>query len=63
MVPGKAKTGIRFRIDGSLTPYIEVPAAYRDAMVARLKIMCDLDISEKAQTTKMARSSSKIWPS
>ena len=28
-------------------PYIEVPAAYRDAMVARLKIMCDLDISEK----------------
>lgn len=46
-MPGKAKTGIRFRIDGSLIPYIEVPAAYRDAMVARLKIMCDLDISEK----------------
>ena len=46
-MPGKAKTGIRFRIDGSLMPYIEVPAAYRDAMVARLKIMCDLDISEK----------------
>jgi len=46
-MPGKAKTGIRFRIDGSLVPYIEVPAAYRDAMVARLKIMCDLDISEK----------------
>ena len=46
-MPGKAKTGIRFRIDGSLTPYVEVPAAFRDAMVARLKIMCDLDISEK----------------
>ncbi len=46
-MPGKGKTGIRFRIDGSLMPYIEVPAAYRDAMVARLKIMCDLDISEK----------------
>ncbi len=46
-LPGKAKTGIRFRIDGALQPYIEVPAAYRDAMVARLKIMCDLDISEK----------------
>lgn len=45
--PGKGKTGIRFRIDGSLVPYIEVPAAYRQAMVARLKIMCDLDISEK----------------
>ncbi len=46
-MPGKAKTGIRFRIDGALQPYIEVPAAFRDALVARLKIMCDLDISEK----------------
>jgi type II secretory ATPase GspE/PulE/Tfp pilus assembly ATPase PilB-like protein len=46
-LPGKFKTGIRFRIDGSLTPYIEVPANFRDAMVTRLKIMCDLDISEK----------------
>lgn len=45
--PGKAKVGIRFRIDGSLQPYAEVPASYRDAIVARLKIMCDLDISEK----------------
>ena len=46
-LPGKAKTGIRFRIDGSLQPYIEVPAAFRQAMVTRLKIMCDLDISER----------------
>ncbi|MDH5708759.1 MAG: ATPase, T2SS/T4P/T4SS family, partial [Hylemonella sp.] len=46
-MPGKAKTGIRFRIDGSLAPYIEVPAAFRAAMVTRLKIMCDLDISER----------------
>ena len=45
--PGKAKTEIRFRKDGSLQPYIEVPASYRNAIVARLKIMCDLDISEK----------------
>jgi len=45
--PGKAKTEIRFRKDGSLGPYIEVPASYRNAIVARLKIMCDLDISEK----------------
>ncbi|MSQ70769.1 MAG: GspE/PulE family protein [Betaproteobacteria bacterium] len=45
--PGKAKTEIRFRKDGSLVPYIEVPASYRNAIVARLKIMCDLDISEK----------------
>ncbi|MDX2220111.1 MAG: GspE/PulE family protein [Burkholderiales bacterium] len=46
-MPGKNKTGIRFRKDGSLAPYIEVPASYRSALSARLKIMCDLDISEK----------------
>lgn len=46
-LPGKAKTGIRLRIDGTLTPYVEVPAHFRQAMVTRLKIMCDLDISEK----------------
>jgi type II secretory ATPase GspE/PulE/Tfp pilus assembly ATPase PilB-like protein len=45
--PGKAKTEIRFRKDGSLAPYIEVPASYRAAIAARVKIMCDLDISEK----------------
>src|SRR5512140_3668102 len=45
--PGKGKTEIRFRRDGSLAPYIEVPASYRNAIVARLKIMCDLDISER----------------
>ncbi|HYL24527.1 MAG TPA: GspE/PulE family protein [Burkholderiales bacterium] len=45
--PGKAKTEIRFRKDGALGPYIEVPASYRAAIAARIKIMCDLDISEK----------------
>ena len=45
--PGKQKTLVRFRKDGSLVPYIEVPATYRNALVARIKIMCDLDISEK----------------
>jgi len=45
--PGKAKTEIRFRRDGNLQAYIEVPASYRAALAARLKIMCDLDISEK----------------
>ncbi len=45
--PGKGKTLIRLRKDGSLLNYIEVPSTYRNAMVTRLKIMCDLDISEK----------------
>jgi type II secretory ATPase GspE/PulE/Tfp pilus assembly ATPase PilB-like protein len=45
--PGKAKTVIRVRKDGSLMNYIEVPSTYRNALVTRIKIMCDLDISEK----------------
>ncbi len=45
--PGKEKTMIRFRKDGSLVNYIEVPASYRSSLITRLKIMCDLDISEK----------------
>lgn len=46
-LPGKEKTQIRFRIDGILRPYIEIPAAYRAPLVTRIKIMCDLDISER----------------
>jgi type II secretory ATPase GspE/PulE/Tfp pilus assembly ATPase PilB-like protein len=46
--PGTAgdKTVVRLRKDGSLEPYIEIPASYRNALLARIKIMCDLDISE-----------------
>ncbi len=44
---GKEKTKIRFRKDGSLMSYIEVPASYRNPLVTRIKIMCDMDISEK----------------
>lgn len=45
--PGKERTLIRFRRDGGLVKYIEIPASYRSSIVARLKIMCDLDISER----------------
>ena len=45
--PGKAKTEVRFRRDGTLMPYISVPGSYRSALAARIKIMCDLDISER----------------
>jgi type II secretory ATPase GspE/PulE/Tfp pilus assembly ATPase PilB-like protein len=44
---GKDKVMVRFRRDGSLAKYVEIPASYRNAIVARLKIMCDLDIAEK----------------
>jgi type II secretory ATPase GspE/PulE/Tfp pilus assembly ATPase PilB-like protein len=45
--PGKSKTQVRFRRDGSLMPYIELPASYRNPLVTRIKIMCDMDISQK----------------
>lgn len=45
--PGRDKVRVRFRRDGLLKPYMELPHTYRSAMLARLKIMCDLDISEK----------------
>jgi type II secretory ATPase GspE/PulE/Tfp pilus assembly ATPase PilB-like protein len=45
--PGREKVKIRFRKDGLLRPYMELPHTYRSAFIARLKIMCDLDISER----------------
>ncbi|MGL4809964.1 MAG: ATPase, T2SS/T4P/T4SS family, partial [Giesbergeria sp.] len=45
--PGREKVRIRFRKDGALRPYMELPHTYRSAMIARIKIMCDLDISER----------------
>jgi len=45
--PGTEKVRVRFRRDGVLKPYIELPHTYRSALVARIKIMCDLDISER----------------
>ncbi|WP_082938359.1 GspE/PulE family protein [Mitsuaria sp. 7] len=45
--PGKEKVKIRFRKDGVLQPHLELPHTYRSAMIARIKIMCDLDISER----------------
>jgi type II secretory ATPase GspE/PulE/Tfp pilus assembly ATPase PilB-like protein len=45
--PGREKVRIRFRRDGVLRPYMELPHTYRNALIARIKIMCDLDISEK----------------
>ncbi len=40
-------TVIRYRIDGSCIEYQKVPPVYRRAIVARLKIMSQLDIAER----------------
>jgi type II secretory ATPase GspE/PulE/Tfp pilus assembly ATPase PilB-like protein len=45
--PGKANSVIRFRIDGSCQVYQTIPFTYKQAIVSRLKIMSDLDISER----------------
>ena len=37
---------VRLRIDGDLVPLVELPPKLRFAVVARLKIMADLDIAE-----------------
>lgn len=44
--PGDQDTRIRFRVDGSLTEYMRVPHVLRSALVSRIKIMANLDISE-----------------
>jgi type II secretory ATPase GspE/PulE/Tfp pilus assembly ATPase PilB-like protein len=60
--PGKGKTEIRFRKDGLLQPYISVPHAYRSAIAARIKIMCDLDISERRKPQDGKIKFSKFGP-
>jgi type II secretory ATPase GspE/PulE/Tfp pilus assembly ATPase PilB-like protein len=45
---GKEKNlRVRFRVDGECIAYEQIPAAHRHAVVARLKIMALLDISER----------------
>ena len=45
--PGDKPSRVRFRVDGVLATYIEIPANFRAAMISRLKIMSELDISER----------------
>jgi type II secretory ATPase GspE/PulE/Tfp pilus assembly ATPase PilB-like protein len=45
--PGKSGAEIRFRIDGACSKYQTVPYHYKKAVVSRLKIMSELDISER----------------
>ncbi len=45
--PGKTGAEIRFRIDGACQKYQTVPYHYRRALSSRIKIMSELDISER----------------
>jgi type II secretory ATPase GspE/PulE/Tfp pilus assembly ATPase PilB-like protein len=44
---GKANAHIRFRVDGACQLYQTIPYTFKQAIVSRLKIMADLDISER----------------
>ncbi len=44
---GKKNAVIRYRIDGACQIYQTIPHTYKNAIVSRLKIMSDLDISER----------------
>jgi len=43
---GPKTTRVRFRKDGNLVNYLELPAQFRNAVVSRIKIMSRLDITE-----------------
>ena len=45
--PGKQNAVIRFRIDGACQLYQTIPYTFKRAIVSRIKIMSDLDISER----------------
>jgi type II secretory ATPase GspE/PulE/Tfp pilus assembly ATPase PilB-like protein len=45
--PGRKNTLIRFRKDGMLVNYLELAARFRRAVVSRIKIMSQLDITER----------------
>ncbi|MFP3980229.1 MAG: GspE/PulE family protein [Desulfobacterales bacterium] len=45
--PGRHNTQVRIRIDGACSVYQTIPYSYKNAVVARIKIMADLDIAEK----------------
>jgi type II secretory ATPase GspE/PulE/Tfp pilus assembly ATPase PilB-like protein len=44
---GPKTTRVRFRKDGNLVDYLELPAQFRNAVVSRIKIMSQLDITER----------------
>ncbi|HEX4944250.1 MAG TPA: ATPase, T2SS/T4P/T4SS family [Usitatibacteraceae bacterium] len=45
--PGRKNTRVRFRKDGTLVDYTEIPSGSRNAIISRIKVMAQLDISER----------------
>ena len=59
---GNRPTRVRFRKDGQMQPYSEVPSQFRNALVSRIKIMCRLDISEKRRSQDGKMNFEKFGP-
>ena len=45
--PGTRNLRVRFRKDGAMVTYLEIPAKFRTAVISRIKIMSQLDITER----------------
>jgi len=45
--PGAKSLRVRFRKDGAMVTYLEIPAKFRTAVISRIKIMSQLDITER----------------
>jgi len=45
--PSGRSLRVRFRKDGALVPYLDLPSKFRTAVVSRIKVMCQLDITER----------------
>jgi type II secretory ATPase GspE/PulE/Tfp pilus assembly ATPase PilB-like protein len=45
--PAGRNMRIRFRKDGALVPYLDLASRFRKAVVSRIKVMCQLDITER----------------
>lgn len=45
--PEDKRVRIRYRIDGSLMEFAEVPLKIYNALITRIKVLCNMDISEK----------------
>ncbi len=46
-LPGRVNTEVRLRVDGACSLYQTIPYSYKNAVISRIKIMSDLDISER----------------
>ncbi|MEK6211841.1 MAG: GspE/PulE family protein [Pseudomonadota bacterium] len=46
-LPGSQGTQVRFRKDGAMLHYLDLPTTFRNALISRIKIMAELDISDR----------------